>query len=124
MQKEALKLKRPTARSEGKPLHNQITFKVNADRLEQLSTAATADGISHHEKARRIVEASLDGDRREIEELRLEASELRQMFETQRRGLSEILAMILSLLPDQNGERLTMKVALQVVRIALEKGEV
>ena len=118
------KIKRPTAKSVGKPLNKQVTFKLTESHLGRLSKLAVSDGISHHEKARRIVEASLDGDKREMDDLRLEVKELRAIVETQQKGMTQILGLMLSLLPDENGERLLPKVARKYVQTALEKGEV
>lgn len=124
MPKAEPKPKRPTAKSEGKPLNNQVTFKLPESNLGRLSTLAVSDGISHHEKARRIVEASLTGDRRELDDLRLEVKELRAIVETQQKGMAEIFAFILALLPPKNGMGFTLEVARQYAKIALEKGEV
>lgn len=71
-----------------------------------------------------MVEASLDGDKRELDDLRGEVKELRAIVEIQQKGMAEIFALMLSLLPDKNGERLLMKTAKKYVQTALEKGEV
>lgn len=123
-----LKLKRPTAKTEGKPLHKQVTFKLDDERLDQLARAGRQDGISHHEKAKRIVEASLDGDVRELDQLRIEVSETRQAyedlvarFESTEKGLAEVLAVVLHLLEDEKGNRLTHKAAVSFVATAFNQ---
>lgn len=119
-----LKLKRPTAKTIGKPIHGQVTFRLDVEHLDQLATAANSDGISHHEKARRIVEASLDGDVRELDQVRLEVAELRSVIERQQMGTAEIMAVLLSLIPDGKGERINLKAAREFVAEAFNKGSV
>lgn len=124
MRTAAEKLKRPTAKAIGKPIHGQVTFRLNVEHLARLATAAASDGISHHEKARRVIEASLDGDVRELDQLRLEVAELRTVVERQQMGTAEILAVLLSLIPDGKGERINLKAAREFVAEAFNKGVV
>jgi len=131
MEKTAPKKARVVARKEGRALNKQVTFKLDSDRLDKLVNVAKVDGMSHHERARRIVEASIDGDRQELEALRVEVRELGELLKKQRDGMIGIFTTLLTLLPEPdpndtalNARRLSVKEAKEFVRVALEEGKV
>jgi hypothetical protein len=82
--------------------------------------------MSHHERARRIVEASIDGDRQELEALRVEVRELGELLKKQRDGMIGIFTTLLTLLPEPdpndtalNARRLSVKEAKEFVRVSI-----
>lgn len=109
-----------TATNEETDHKSQVSFRLlHARHRSALRALAKSHGLSIHEQAREILEGSLErSDGKDAELLRLEVEELRLTVEQMRKGMVQVLAGILSLTPNAEGERMNLKEAKNLVSAA------